>query len=98
MLHTACCTQRCFVATDVSAAYTDGRISISFTTPPYPFGKSHKDVRWRTGALAAQRVMWATGATWAADDCGKNNTFGYHDGNRGLASLAFPGANSDCPQ
>ena len=75
---------------NVSAERAKGRLSISFTTPPFNFGEHEADLTWAgySGIIATQRVMWARGVA-DGDDCDKPHSYGYHDNDRGLIWPGF---------
>jgi hypothetical protein len=78
--------------TALSTEKRNERLSISFTTPPLPFGKTKDDVYWGgTGGIASQRIMWAKGPLNAPNNCAANSTFSYHNGHRAVVALSFPG-------
>jgi len=76
--------------TDLRAERSDGRVSISFTTPPMNYGETEASLTWAgyEGMISTQRLMWASGPA-ESDDCSKTHTYGYHSGTRGLIWPGF---------
>jgi len=83
---------------DLRVEKRNGRLSISFATPPLPFGKTKYDVYSAYGGgIGGQRVMWATGSLWAPDNCTGANSFSYHNNQRAVMAVAFPLMSMPCP-
>jgi len=78
------------VFTDLITERSNGRVSISFSTPPHSFGATATDVSWyNTGVFKNQRFMWAKGKGDDGGDCSTSVAYGYHFENRGLMGLGF---------
>jgi hypothetical protein len=68
--------------------HSQGRTNLLFTTKVH-LGKNVTDMYWQKGSFGKLRMMWATGPVGGDGSCVA--PIGFHNGDRALASLNFPG-------
>merc|ERR1711948_114770 len=81
---------------DASVSRINGRISLAFTVSLH-LGETEEAMNPFSDNFAhfgSQRVMWAAGAVGDGRDCSEN--LGYHEGDRIVSSLNFPGYSTPC--